>query len=218
MNVARVASAALALLLMTGPAPAEAVASAGGACARPSAKATVAGKRYVCVRSGSKLVWRLVRPTATASPKTVAPGEFTVVPATKRVAFPVWAGQDLDGKPWSTSTLAGGVTLVNIWASWCGPCRAEWPALQAAAAAHPTVRFVGINTIDKLDSARAFLKEQPSTYEQVFDERAIIKSSLTTVPNFVLPISMIVDTKGRIAAWVVGPTTRKYLDEVIAAM
>lgn len=200
-------------------APAEAAAAkAGGPCARSGAKATFAGKPYVCVRSGLRLVWRVAKPVPTASVKPLLPGEFTLVPAAKRVPFPAWSGQDLAGQPWSTQSLAGAVSVVNLWASWCGPCRDEWPALQAAAAAHPTVRFFGVNTIDKLESARAFLKEQPSTYAQVFDDRAIIKSSLTTVPNAVLPITMIVDAKGRIAAWVPGPTTREYLEKALAAL
>jgi thiol-disulfide isomerase/thioredoxin len=218
MNLVRIAGAALTLLLVGSVLPAEAAAKAGGPCNRPSAKATIAGKRYTCVRVGSKRVWRLAKPIVAASPKPAAPGEFTVVPAAKRVSFPVWSGNDLEGNPWSTSTLAGGLAVVNIWASWCEPCRSEWPALQASAAAHPTVRFIGINTIDKLESARAFLKQQPSSYLQVFDDRGVIKSSLTTVPNFILPITMILDAKGRIAAWVPGPTTRDYLDRALASL
>lgn len=191
---------------------------AGAACTKLGAKASQAGKRFTCVRSGQRLVWRLIKSNATPTPKPLAVGEFTIVAPAKRVPFPTWSGQTIDGNPWSTSALLGSVTLVNIWASWCGPCRTEWPELQAAAAAHPTVRFVGINTMDKLESVRAFLHEQPSTYPQVFDERAVIKSSLTTVPTMVLPISMILDVRGRIAAWVPGPTTRQYLSRAFAAI
>lgn len=218
MNVMRIAGVAVSLAVMCAGLPAEAAARAGGPCARPRAKASIAGKRYECVRSGSKLLWKVAKASPTASAKPVAVGEFTVVAPAKRVPFPTWAGLDLDGNAWSTSALKGSLAVVNIWASWCGPCREEWSALQSAAAAHPSVRFIGVDTIDKLDSARAFLAEQPSVYLHVFDDRAIVKSSLTTVPNFVLPISMVVDAKGRIAAWVAGPTTRAYLDKAIAAV
>lgn len=216
MNRVRAIVAALALLMVGSLLPAQAAVKSGSACARQGAKATQAGKRYTCVRSGTRLVWRAVKPAPTLSAKPLAPGEFTIVPSAKRVPFPKWSGQDFDGQPWSTAGLAGSVAVVNIWASWCGPCREEWPALQSAALAHPDVRFVGINTIDRPDSARAFVKEHPSSYLQIFDDRGVIKASLTAVPNFIMPITMILDTQGRIAAWVPGATTREYLDKALA--
>jgi cytochrome c biogenesis protein CcmG/thiol:disulfide interchange protein DsbE len=133
-----------------------------------------------------------------------AAGEFVTIPARLLTPLEKWTGADLDGKPWSTSSLTGKVTVVNIWASWCGPCKEEWPVLQQAAAEHPGVRFLGINTQDRLDKAREWLAANPSGYLHVFDERGSVKSSLTTVPSYALPITFVLDSKGRIAAWITG--------------
>lgn len=201
-------------------APANAAAKAGSACAKKGATVTQAGKRLVCTVSGKRLVWRLApvvkRPTP--SPTALAPGDFTVVAPAKRVAIPKWDGRDFDERAWSTGQLTGTVSVVNVWASWCGPCRQEWDDLQAAAAAHREVRFIGLNSLDRIDDARAFLKEHPSNYLQVFDGRGVVSLSLTTVPNRVFPITLVIDTQGRIAAWVPGPTTTAQISRALAAV
>ena len=107
---------------------------------------------------------------------------------------------------------------MNVWASWCGPCREEWDDLQAAAAAHADVTFIGLNTIDRMADAQKFLQEHPASYLQVFDGNGVVKASLTTVPNRVLPLTMIVDAKGRIAAWVPGPTTKTQIATALASI
>lgn len=145
-------------------------------------------------------------------------GGFTTVKAAKRVALPAWSGTDLAGQPWSTKQLTGKVTVVNIWASWCTYCIAEWPDLQRAATDTPQVRFVGIDSMDSLGNATAWLAEHPSAYTHAFDQRAVIQSSLTTVPSRTLPITIILDKKGKIAAWRSGATTYADLVKAIATV
>ncbi len=147
----------------------------------------------------------------------LAAGGFVTVDVQDRVAMPAWTGTTLDGAAWSTASLRGGVTVVNLWASWCTPCRQEWPELQAAATAHPDVHFVAIDSMDDANAARDFLVQFPSHAVQVSDPRGVVMASFTTVPNRSLPITVVLDAKGRISAWRAGPVTRALLDRAIAA-
>lgn len=140
-------------------------------------------------------------------------GEF--VPADKIKLFPLWSGTDLEGSSWSSSSLRGKKTLVNFWASWCGPCRNEWPLLQQASATHPEIRFIGINTQDSLEKARTWIAENPTTYLQIFDERAVIKASLTTVPNMGMPITVVLNTRGEITDWFSGEINARALEKIL---
>nr|WP_205800044.1 DsbE family thiol:disulfide interchange protein [Microvirga terricola] len=74
-------------------------------------------------------------------------------------ALPALEGLTADGKPvpgFSNEDLKGRVTVVNVWASWCAPCRQEHPLL-VELAKDPSVRLVGINQKDNPDNARRFL-------------------------------------------------------------
>ena len=148
----------------------------------------------------------------------LAAGEFVTLPISKRQKFPKWSGTTIDQRPWATSSLAGRVTVVNFWASWCVPCGEEWNDLQNAAAANPKVAFIGLNTMDKLDSAREFLKARPSNYLQVFDERGVMMASYTKIPHGVMPTTLILDKSGRIAAWRTGPLKQAQLQRGIKAV
>ena len=147
-----------------------------------------------------------------------ASGRFVTVDAPDRVAFPSLAAATFDGQRWTSTSLRGQVSVVNLWASWCPPCRDEWPELTAAAEAHPTVRFVGVDSMDAEDAARAFLAEHPTPFTQVLDARTVLMSSFTTVPNRALPITVIVDARGRIAAWRAGPVTKALIDGVLRTL
>ena len=84
------------------------------------------------------------------------------------------AGQLLDGGPTAfrkrLGALRGHPVVVNQWASWCGPCRFEFPFLEHAARRFAgRVAFLGVNSQDSRDSARAFLRKRPVPYPSYFD-------------------------------------------------
>lgn len=56
-------------------------------------------------------------------------GSVTIVPTAQREPAPVLAGETLDGDQLSSSDFPGQILLINVWGSWCVPCRAEAPAL-----------------------------------------------------------------------------------------
>lgn len=87
---------------------------------------------------------------------------------------PPWSGTDLNGKPIALSDYRGHPLLINFWASWCGPCRAEQPALNAVAEAYASrgFRIVGVDVRDNLEQAKIFRDELKMTYRSVFDQAA----------------------------------------------
>ena len=120
----------------------------------------------------------------------------------------------------STETLKGRVTIVNVWASWCGPCRVEHPLLMGLArdfSARADVRLVGINYKDKTENALRFLGALGNPFAAIGVDpagRAAIDWGVYGVPE-----TFVVDAEGRIAYKHVGPLTQdnfasKFLPEL----
>ncbi len=188
----------------------------------PTRHATAKPKPKPRAKTRAKAKRRVTRkPSVKASPRGMATaqpmvGEFTVVAMAKRVPLPTWSGPELlTGNNWSTTTLAGAVTVVNFWASWCPSCKEEWQALQNAAAARPKVRFYAVDTMDRRGDAEAFVQGHPSSFPVIFDARSVLQSSFTTVPTHALPFTLVLDGRGRIAAWKSGPTSAAMLEQVL---
>ena len=89
----------------------------------------------------------------------------------KRVKAPTLEGTTLDGEPFVLSDLAGNIVVINVWGSWCAPCRAETPDLVGLANENASlgVRFVGINTRDNPAAAKAFVRSFKVPYPSVED-------------------------------------------------
>ena len=112
----------------------------------------------------------------------------------------------------STEDLHGEVSIVNVWASWCVPCRVEMPLLVELAGTG-TVPIHGINYKDAPDAALAFLAELGDPYTRIGADRQGRVSIDWGV--YGLPETFVVDATGRIAYKHVGPFSRRSLEEDI---
>ncbi len=106
-------------------------------------------------------------------------------------------------------------TVVNLWASWCGPCKEEMPAVQAFADANRGVRVVGIAIDDAPDAAREFAREVGVTFPLGVDEDDAMGDGYGVTG---LPTTFVLDAAGRLAATWAGPVTRAELERLTAPL
>lgn len=96
--------------------------------------------------------------------------------------------------------LKGYPIVVNKWASWCGPCRAEFPYFQNLAAELGTeVAFIGVNANDNEDAAATFLRDNPLPYPSYSDPDENISSSVIKAP-IAYPSTAYYDADGNLVA------------------
>jgi cytochrome c biogenesis protein CcmG/thiol:disulfide interchange protein DsbE len=102
--------------------------------------------------------------------------------------------------------LAGHPIVVNKWASWCGPCRGEFPVLQSASTKYgKRVAFVGLDASDNDDDASKFLRHFPVTYPSLVDRNSRIAQSLGIGRAF--PTTIYYDAAGKVKYIHQGPYT-----------
>lgn len=144
-------------------------------------------------------------------------GEFVIIDEADRVAAPDLAGPAVGGGEVDTGDFAGSPYVINVWAHWCGPCRAEADDLVAAAKRMPDVGFLGINTRDSETAAEAFVRTQGISYDSLLDEDGseLLKYYGLVNPK-ALPTTVVVDADGRVAAVVNGPITETTLVDLVA--
>lgn len=129
------------------------------------------------------------------------------------------SGTTLDGAQLSTASYRGKVVVVNVWGSWCSPCRAEAPALEAAyqQLKGSGVTFVGIDTRDDDPAqAKAFQQQFGVTYPSIVDNGGSVLLSLrgAASPKSV-PTTLVLDGQGRVAARVNGAVDRATLTGLV---
>ena len=134
----------------------------------------------------------------------VGSGVQTFIKKDSRVKAPALSGMTLTGVNYTREL--GKVAVVNVWASWCSPCRAEAPALVALSEKYPDVQFIGILTRDNLVNAEAFVRARNITYPTLIDDALLIgfKDSL---PANAIPSTIVIDSDGYVAARVSGVVT-----------
>jgi thiol-disulfide isomerase/thioredoxin len=113
-------------------------------------------------------------------------------------------GPDLtDDQPIHLSDFADKVVVINIWGSWCGPCRTETPELERVFEKTQAngVAFLGIDVRDDRSAARDFVTDRHVRYRSIFDPsmRSLIALG-KGYPTSVVPTTLVLDRKHRVAA------------------
>lgn len=148
-----------------------------------------------------------------SSQSALGPG-LQMFPVGQRSAAPQLRGTTITGVPLDLAHEIGhGPVAVNVWASWCGPCRREMPLLGRAAGV--TLRVVGIDERDSSRSARAFAASRGATYPSLSDPDGKLLASLPMLPQTGVPSTLFLDRDGRVAARVVGPVGADVLRRII---
>jgi thiol-disulfide isomerase/thioredoxin len=145
-----------------------------------------------------------------------SPGVSRIAPAERRIA-PNLSGATLAGPAFALDDVAGNVVVVNVWASWCAPCRVESPvlALLEHELATQKVRFVGIDETDTTTSAKRFVASVGARYPQLVDSDGTLLRQLPLLPQKGIPSTLILDRHHRVAARVIGPATREQIQMLV---
>jgi len=139
-------------------------------------------------------------------------GATTFIKIADRKIAPAITGLTLSGA--NHTYTKDKVAVVNVWASWCSPCRAEAPILASLANKYLDVAFIGILTRDNPATAEAFERRFRIPYPTIIDDSILIgfKGSL---PANAIPSTVILDKNGRVAARISGVVTVAALSELI---
>jgi len=147
-------------------------------------------------------------------------GEIITVKPADRKDAPALSGKTVDGGTASLAAYKGKVVVINVWGSWCAPCRAEAPNLAEVAKADAAkgVQFLGINTRDT-DAANAasFDKRFGITYPSFYDPygKLILQFPKGTLNPQAIPSTLVVDRQGRVAARVLKALSTAELHQLI---
>ncbi|MEX2328529.1 MAG: TlpA disulfide reductase family protein [Nitriliruptoraceae bacterium] len=109
----------------------------------------------------------------------------------------------------------GRPVLVNIFASWCIPCRREMPLMVEAATSHPDIAFLGIDHLDQIDAATSFVQEMDIEFATLHDVTGDVAAAIGARG---MPTTAMFDRDGRLVAHHTGEVTASQLDNLLDAV
>ena len=144
---------------------------------------------------------------------------LTRVPPDQRTELPIVSGPALgSNQTISTQNFRGKVVVINVWGSWCPPCRKEAPDLQGASVQTKDIaQFVGITSKDYDPApAEAFVRSFKITYPSIYDPTGkVLLAFAGELPPSAIPSTMIIDRQGRLAVRVLSEVSKITLVDMI---
>jgi peroxiredoxin len=136
------------------------------------------------------------------------------MPASQMEAAPDFTLKTLDGRTVSLGDYQGQVVLLNTWATWCPPCRAEMPDLEAYYRQHRGDGFVvlAVNSQESPDTVAAFLEEQDFTFPVLLDPDGLVIKDYAV---YGLPTSVFIDRDGMLRGVWSGQLSPARLKELV---
>jgi len=149
--------------------------------------------------------------SSSASPQT---DEYSTTPAKVEYPAPQLNLTDLNGNPVALTDFPGKVVLVNMWATWCPPCKAEMPTLEAFYEKYRNDGFiiVGINDGETHDLVQPFVQEHGLTFPIWLDEQYASEKAFNTVN---LPSSYVIDRQGTVRLMWIGAISARVLEKYV---
>ncbi len=141
-------------------------------------------------------------------------GSIVVLDEAQRTPAPDLVGETLDGETFRLADHLGEVVVLNVWASWCAPCRAEAPVLAQVSGdlADQGVLFVGLDTRDSDASARGFVERFDIPYPNVLDRDGRLQLLFSnSLPPQAIPSTVVIDRQGRVAGRILGKASESTL-------
>lgn len=177
----------------------------------------ISGRAVAALAVGTLALAGCTSPGSGVTGFTEGDGSFTAIEVADREPAPVLTGDKLGGGTLTTQDFAGKVIVVNVWGSWCAPCRHEAPSLQQSSEATQDVaQFVGINTRDlSQDPALAFERSFGVTYPSFYDPSGTLLAGFPQLPPRAIPSTVIIDREGKVAARFLGETDQKTLVDAV---
>jgi peroxiredoxin len=124
--------------------------------------------------------------------------DIDLTPLPDRPPAPTFQLADADGKPMTLADLQGAPAIVNFWATWCPPCRAEMPSMQRASdqLAEDGIAVIAINVGESAETVRTFRDEIAVSFPLLLDTDSSVSQRW---PMRGLPTTYVLDPDGRIA-------------------
>lgn len=153
----------------------------------------------------------------------VAPGgqtRITYDPAGSRGRVGELAGDSLlrPGTRVGVNDYPGKVVVLNIWGSWCGPCRTEAPELQYVASSAKDTVVLGVDVRDDRQAAQDFARDRKLTYDSIYDFPGRTLTALSGYPRNVVPSTVVLDRQHRVAAVFLLPVGASDLMPLVARL
>ena len=150
------------------------------------------------------------RPSESAVPNA----SINEIPIDQRAEPIEISGPGLNGGTITTEDMSG-IVIVNAWASWCPPCREEWPIFIEIQKQYPEVNLLGLNEADDNFVASEFLNSQEGIWPHISDPNQAIAVKADVVQGSYLPGTIILDKQHRVAAKFIGPVNKEDLSRIL---